>query len=59
MAFIVLKKGSPQGLEVFMKGRGILVWGDRNPIRLVTHLDVNREDVEALVRGVREYFRSL
>lgn len=59
MAFINLTKGSPQELSAFMKPRGILVRGDRNPIRLVTHLDVNRKDVEALVQGIKEFFRSL
>ncbi len=59
MAFIRLRKGTPAELSDFMKPRGILVRRDRNPIRLVTHLNVDRNDVENLVAGVREFFRSL
>jgi len=59
MAFIRLRKGTPAELSDFMKPRGILVRRDRNPIRLVTHLNVDRNDVEALIRGIKEFFRSL
>lgn len=58
MVFIRLLRGTPAELAAFMKPRGILVRSDRNPIRLVTHLDVSRRDAENLVAGVREFYKA-
>jgi threonine aldolase len=42
-------------LREFLKERGMLVRGERT-IRLVTHLDVDRDDVERFVQAVRDFF---
>jgi threonine aldolase len=36
--------------------RGILLGGGSKKIRLVTHLDVTKDDVALLVREISEYF---
>ena len=39
----------------FMHERGVHL-SERNPLRLVTHLDVNAEDVEHVIDAAREFF---
>jgi len=41
-------------LAASLKARGILV-NDRNPLRIVTHLDVDRAAAKALVEGIRSF----
>lgn len=43
-----------EGLERFLQERGVLI-SDRHPLRLVTHLDVDREACARLVEGVRAF----
>ena len=57
MLFIRLRKKSPPELSAYMRTKGILVRGDRNPIRLVTHLGVGRRDVDTFVTEVKQFFR--
>ena len=54
MVFVRVVSGRPAELAVFLKERGILIL-DENPIRLVTHLDLSRRDVEALATGIRDF----
>ncbi len=58
MVFSYLRKGTPEGLSTFLKDRGILITV-RNPLRLVTHLDVDRKAVLALVDGIKDYLANL
>ncbi|MCX7786781.1 MAG: low-specificity L-threonine aldolase [Spirochaetes bacterium] len=58
MVFAYLRKGNPEGLAAFLKDRGILITV-RNPLRLVTHMDVDRKAVVALVEGIKEYLAKL
>jgi threonine aldolase len=44
-------------LREYLKGRGILVRGQET-IRLVTHLDVDRSDIECFIRTAKEFFAS-
>ena len=39
----------------FMHERGVAV-SERNPLRLVTHLDVSAEDIEHVIEAAREFF---
>ena len=55
MVFFRLKKKEPMLLEAFFKKRGILMRSDKNPIRLVTHLDLNRADMQAFVDGLKAF----
>lgn len=57
MVFTFLRKGTPEGLAEFLKRRGILITV-RNPLRLVTHLDVDQEAVLALVKGIKDYLAT-
>jgi len=58
MVFAYLRKGTPEGLADFLKRRGILITV-RNPLRLVTHLDVDRKAVLALADGISDYLAGL
>jgi threonine aldolase len=44
-------------MREFLKERGILISG-QGSIRLVTHLDVDRQDVDRFVGAVKDYFSS-
>jgi threonine aldolase len=57
MVFIFLNRGSPQELAAYLKQRGILIF-PRNPIRLVTHLDVSSEDIKRFLAEVNQYCRN-
>ena len=39
----------------FMRERGVRL-SERNPIRMVTHLDVNAEDIEQVIAAARDFF---
>jgi len=48
----------PQGKEVlpsFLHSQGILVLG-RDPLRLVTHLDVNRQEIEMVISAFKKFY---
>ncbi|MFM2478962.1 low-specificity L-threonine aldolase [Celerinatantimonas sp. MCCC 1A17872] len=48
--------GKSRELEAFLKERDILIFGTQ-PIRFVTHLDVNRDSVDQLVAAIKEFYR--
>jgi threonine aldolase len=56
MVFIRLREKNPQDLSDFLKARGILMRADKNPIRIVVHLNLNRTDMRALLDGVKDFF---
>jgi len=55
MVFISLKKERSVDLVQFLEKHGILVQG-RGVIRLVTHLDVNDQDMEKVVETIKKFF---
>jgi threonine aldolase len=57
MVFISLNKGSHEELAAYLKARGILI-RPNYPIRLVTHLDVNADDIRTFVAAVKEFFSN-
>jgi len=57
MVFIDCDSGLQQPLKDFLKARGILIGGYGN-LRLVTHLDVNPEDVPGVVAAFKEFFTT-
>ena len=57
MVFVTLPAERAEALRTFLRARNILL-GTGNPARLVTHLDVSRADVHALVQAVQEFFAS-
>ncbi|MGB1774367.1 MAG: low-specificity L-threonine aldolase [Arenicellales bacterium] len=57
MVFVSVSKPKGEHLAGFMRERGILLTVEENPIRLVTHLDIGRKDVDETVDAFKEYFR--
>ncbi|WP_041207448.1 low-specificity L-threonine aldolase [Aeromonas jandaei] len=54
MVFLRLAKGEPAQLLAFMKERGILFSG-YGELRLVTHLQINDDDLEEVIDAFTEY----
>ena len=57
MVFLSVSKPKGEHLAGFMRERGILLTVEENPIRLVTHLDIERKDIDETVDAFKEYFR--
>jgi threonine aldolase len=57
MVFIRLKTTVEAELIDYLKERGIIIAG-RQLIRLVTHLDINKEDVRRTVSAFKQFFQS-
>ena len=55
MVLATVEPGRVKGLHDHMSGRGIRV-RPQPTMRLVTHLDVDRSDVDRFVRAVEEFF---
>ncbi|MGU5657330.1 low-specificity L-threonine aldolase [Aeromonas veronii] len=54
MVFLRLREGEPAPLLAFMKERGILFSG-YGELRLVTHLQINDDDIEEVIDAFTEY----
>lgn len=52
------RSGEAAQLRDFLADQGILITAG-DPIRLVTHLDVSRQDVARLLDGIRRFYQSL
>jgi threonine aldolase len=57
MVYIGISEGDAAPLAEFMKGRGILISGGTS-IRLTIHLDVSRDDVYAVIRAFKDFYRK-
>jgi threonine aldolase len=57
MVFMVPKAGTAAALSHYLQARGVLV-DPGNTIRMVTHLDVSRDDVLQVAAAIREFYRS-
>lgn len=57
VVFLNIPEAHAKQLETFLKGRGMLMQGVY-AARLVTHLDVSRDDVNAFVAAVKDYFEG-
>jgi len=55
MVFASLRTGNPEALAAYLKDAGVLI-NIGNPIRLVTHMDVNTQDVHRVVSLLESYF---
>ena len=56
MVFIKLPDGAADGLRAHLAERGILLGGGAKQIRLVTHLDITRDDIDLLSEEISQYF---
>lgn len=57
MVFVEIGPQVKAALPAFLQARGILVFG-RDPMRLVTHLDVNRQDMETVILAFKAFYAS-
>lgn len=57
MLFASVNKGSSEELAAALKQQGILIL-PRNPIRLVTHLDITADDIQTFVAAVKAFFHQ-
>ena len=55
MVFFSMEKSRFTVLQQAMRNQGILISG-RDRVRLVTHLDVKRDDVEKVIRAFKNHF---
>jgi len=55
MVFFTLEKSVFTALQYHLKEQGILISG-RDKVRLVTHLDVTREDVDVVIKAFKGHF---
>jgi threonine aldolase len=55
MVYVSVEPQRSVAMREFLKERGMLISGQGN-IRLVTHLDVDRPDIDRFVKTVREFF---
>lgn len=58
MVFVSMAESKIQGLTGFMRECGILVTAEENPIRLVTHLDIDRAGIDNTVAAFKDYFHK-
>ena len=55
MVFVDLAPRHAEALPRFLKERNILVSGGQR-LRLVTHLDIERPDIDTVIQAFTEYF---
>jgi threonine aldolase len=58
MVFVSMSERRLEGLAQFMHERGILITAHENPVRLVTHLDIDRAGIDNTVDAFKDYFRK-
>ena len=58
MVFVSMSEPKLRDLSDFMRDRGILVTVEENPVRLVTHLDINQTGIKTTVDAFKDYFRK-
>ncbi|MCF8068834.1 MAG: low-specificity L-threonine aldolase [Desulfobacterales bacterium] len=56
MVFLEAAKDYAVSLSEHLAQKGILIWGDET-IRLVTHLDINEEDIRRTILVFKEFFK--
>lgn len=57
MIFITLPEKSLAGLHVYLRQHGIIIASGTH-VRLVTHLEIDRKDVDFIVKVISEYFAT-
>ena len=58
MVFASLKSGSPDALAAYLKDAGVLI-EIGNPLRLVTHMDVDTKDIQRAISLFGSYYATL
>jgi threonine aldolase len=57
MVFVAIARDRAHALQEYLKKRGILVTG-RDRVRMVTHLDVNTEEINTAIAAIRGFFHT-
>ncbi len=57
MVFIEPLEGETTALPAYLKERGVLITGGKR-VRLVTHLDVDQDDIASAIRAFRDFFAA-
>lgn len=57
MVFVPVTPEEHDPMKEYLKAHGVLV-GGRNPIRMVTHLDVSEQDIDVVIEAFASYFRK-
>lgn len=57
MVFITVSAVHSAGLATFLRQKGVLITGGET-IRLVTHLDIERDDIPRVVESFKDFFRT-
>jgi len=55
MVFVGLRQGEPAALQAYLHEKGVLI-NAGDPIRMVTHLDVDRQGIAEAVEKIKGYF---
>jgi len=55
MVFVGLRQGDPAALQAYLHEKGVLI-NAGDPIRMVTHLDVDRQGIAEAVEKIKGYF---
>jgi threonine aldolase len=55
MVFVKPGKAHSSGLQEYLKEKGVLVDGDVR-VRLVTHLDIDKDDIPTVIQAFKDYF---
>jgi threonine aldolase len=58
MVFVELTENKTAELQGWLAGQGIVISASFPSIRLVTHIDVDRQDVERVINGFAGFFKS-
>ena len=57
MVYVAVEPGLAEPLRQHLRQQGMLIGGG-NPVRLVTHLDVDRDDIATFAAAVERFFRE-
>lgn len=57
MVFVEVTSSDRAHLPPFLQSKGISIW-ERETLRLVTHLDINRQDIEKVLIAFKEFYSS-
>ncbi|MFM2485804.1 low-specificity L-threonine aldolase [Celerinatantimonas yamalensis] len=55
MVYARCMQGRSRELQIYLQSRDILIFGG-DPIRFVTHLDVNQASVDTLIKGIKDFY---
>ena len=57
MVFVGLRQGAAADLQAYLRENGVLI-NTGDPIRMVTHMDVGRQDIERAVEQIKDYYKG-